>query len=208
MGKTWLAEELIRRYQRANPKGNVYKVSSKPEIEGAWWPPPSENKDGDLISADEDPTLFFPWVRAMTNYGRGPGEGSKVGPSGAMSLIDDFDAFVPKMLKNNHGSSPWYGFFTKYREYRCDIIGTCHRLEAVSNDIIGAAHYIYLFAQEERRSFANLCDLPAFQNLDTNMMREDPPQSRGQCILINKDPTFRGRPQDRVRRLNLLRKAA
>lgn len=208
VGKTWLALELIRRWELRNARSPVYVISSKPEMPGAWWPPPAVNDDGDLISADEDPSLFYPWVRNMTNFGRGPTtvKPPMVGRSGAMALLDDFDAFVPKVIKTTHGSLPWYGFFTKYREFETDIIGTCHRLEQVSNDITGAAHYIYLFEQQERNSYENICDMPKLKDL--NLMQLNPPSGRGDCIRINIDPEFKGAREERVKRFNFLKKAA
>jgi hypothetical protein len=207
MGKTWLARELIRRWALKNAKANCYVISSKPEWAGAWWPPATTNKDGDLISADEDPETFYPWVRAMTNFGRGPTGPTPpmVGRSGAMALLDDMDTFVPKVIKSQHGSTPWYGFFTKYREFETDIIGTVHRLERVSNDIVGAAHYAYLFAQKERRSFDNICQMPELEDLD--LMHVDPPQSRGECVRLIIDPEFKGPREERVRRFNFLKAA-
>lgn len=191
MGKSWLTDLAKREWRKNNPNAPIFVLSKRQR--NAFW----------VAGADENKKLLYPWVRRLTNNGIGPTDpptpGQLVGLEGAFVELDDAENAIPPMTM----STPWHCLWTENRHLRLDVFLTAHRPQDISKTAIGCAHHLYLFAMDEPYAFDYLSDLPSLRS--SNLMFDNPPESRGECIHVIKDPSRPG--SARAERLNFYRAA-
>lgn len=179
MGKSLLARQYAQAYQ-----GKKIILDMNRQWEGGEWVPGAQN----------DPSLLDPWINRITNNGEGPptklydrngqrvdihGRPIRVGPEGAMLILDDADNYLP----THNGASPWRCLWIKNRHLRLDVLITAHRTQGLPKELIAAARTLWLFAMNEPYALKYLAKIPALSNSGVDGFRL--PQEKFKALRVD-----------------------
>jgi hypothetical protein len=175
-GKTTLARWLLK--GMSNERGPLIAVDPARQFPGGEWPRG--------FGYDQD--VQRRWLQEITNDGEGPmmpptrdSDGNairkRVGPEGAVLLLDDADRFLPNY------PSRWADVWMANRHLRLDVIVTAHRPQDIPKPLIESASYLYLFNMGEPRALDYIRKIGWVGSLASKM-----PDRQGLCLAISRMP--------------------
>ncbi len=115
------------------------------------------------------------WIDELTACGEGPRAGGW-GPG--LLVLDDADRYL-----GPGRSKAWDDVWMANRHLGLDVLVSAHRPQGVPKELLGAAHELWLFQQDEPRALEYLADIPALRPVFEG--NEHPlPNERGLALRV------------------------